>query len=189
MMNKKFIIIALLLLIVFCIGFFMWLHQIKKSEIEKNQNQFVNYLSSPKEYIQFAGKPLDNSIANISSVKVVYDINRKKVFFINANLFKLHFDFCKQILGYPFDLAVFNISNYSNGFSRDYYLANLNCMKNTNQYFLEFTDVDEIDSINIVIMFEQVKQASYLKNNLQLLLNNNNTIQYFTNQKKIQPFQ
>jgi hypothetical protein len=177
--------------IVFIIGVFTCLFLLvqlvynynRTERIPQNEIAFLLTLSTSTEFQKFSGAPLDNAYPGISSVKVVYDLHRKQIYFVNSNLYKLHYDFCNKVLGYKLGLDLFNIANY--GSKREYYLANINYVKSSNQYVLEFGSFDEIDSLQIIDMYKHVSTSAFMKGDLQLLLNNTNTVRYFTNQNKL----
>lgn len=180
--KKKVLFLVILPVIIFLLPWLFYNHY-RTEKIRQNDRAFLQVLNTQQEFEQFAGAPLDNAYPNITSVKAVYDLRRKQIYFINSGLYRLHYDFCSKVLGYRLGLRLFNIANY--GSQREYYLANINYLKKNNQYVLEFGPYDEIDSLQIIDMYAQVSKNSFIKNNLRLLMNNTNTIHYFARQQTI----
>lgn len=183
-MSTRIRIVLLALLLCGTIaGIWVYMYKSRTAQVPKADSEFLHTLNSAADFQSFAGAPLDNAYPDISSVKAVYDLDRKEIYYINSNRYRLHFDFCSKVLGYKMGLRLFNIANY--GSERDYYLANINYLAKGNRYVLEFGTYDEIDSVQIIAMFNKVRESPLFKNNLQLLLNNTNSIRYFTNQQTI----
>ncbi len=183
-MSTRIRIVLLALLLCSSIaGVWIYFYKSRTAPVKTDDLAFVHTLNTSADFQNFAGAPLDNAYPDISSVKAVYDLDRKEIYYINSNLYRLHFDFCSKVLGYKMGLRLFNIANY--GSERDYYLANINYLRKSNSYVLEFGMYDEIDSVQIAEMFNKVRESPLFINNLRLLLNNTNSIQYFSNGKTI----
>ncbi|MCU0434667.1 MAG: PEP/pyruvate-binding domain-containing protein [Bacteroidia bacterium] len=183
MSTLKWIITLFISLTTLFAGVKLFLHFKGTASVAENKGLYLNALANAEEFKTFEGAPLDDAYPEITSVKAVYDLKRKEIYYINSHKYRLHYDFCSNVLGYNLGLGVFNLANYGSG--RDYYLANINYLKRTNQYVLEFSSNDEIDSVQIAEMFHIVSESSLLKNNLFLLLNNTNTLRYFASQSVI----
>lgn len=107
------------------------------------QPPYLHQINSEKELQQMSGLPLSNKYGNVISVKVVYSIYHKKIYFIQSQLFEYHYNFCKDVLGYTMDLAEFNRYNYEGNPAREYYLFNLNYYKDLKKYIVEFSAFDK----------------------------------------------
>lgn len=178
MSSKKRLVAVVVVLASICAGFVIFNNYYLKRNVSKNNKVFLHTLKTFTEFQEFAGRPLDNAYPGMSSVKVVYDLHRKQLYFINSHKYRLHYDFCSEVLGYHLGLNLFNISNYGN--KRDYHLATINYLKKNDLFVLEFSSSDEIDSLQIREMYQQVSKHSFIKNKLKLLLNNTNTLLYFS---------
>lgn len=178
-MSSKKRLVAIVVLLASCyVCFVIFNNYYLTKNVSKNNKVFLHSLKTFTEFQEFAGRPLDNAYPGMSSVKVVYDLRRKQLYFINSQAYRLHYDFCSAVLGYNLGLDLFNVSNYGN--KRDYYLANINYLTKNDLFVLEFSSSDEIDSLQIREMYQQVSEHSFMKNNLKLLLNNTNTLHYFS---------
>lgn len=183
-MSTRIRIILLTLLLCGTIaGIWLYIYKSRTAQVPKADSEFLHALNTAADFQNFAGAPLDIAYPDISSVKAVYDLDRKEIYYINSNMYRLHFDFCSKVLGYKLGLRFFNIANY--GSERDYYLANINYLRKSNSYVLEFGMYDEIDSVQVVEMFNKVSESPLFKNNLRLLLNNTNSIRYFADKPGI----
>src|SRR5436190_6961617 len=118
MRSKKHLLLFVLILsgVVFSVYLFYVCY--RTAEVEHNDNSFLTSLKDYQQFREFAGAPLDNAYPGISSVKVVYDLRREQIYFMNSHLYRLHYDFCSKVLGFKLGLALFNIANY--GEEKDY---------------------------------------------------------------------
>jgi hypothetical protein len=135
-------------------------------------------LNSIKEFDKFKSNPLSSQFSNVETVKVIYDLKSKKVYYINGNKYSLHFTFCVGELGYPSDLYLFNTRNYnSNTANRDYFLGNLSRIKGSNNWFLEISSSDKMKYNDIEKFFSIVTKSSFIKDSLKFYLNSFDLIQ------------
>ncbi len=133
---------------------------------------FVNSLESEAQFERFAGPPLTDKYHEIKAVKVVYDIQHNKIYYLNHSRYKLHFDFCNDLKGQILDAYQFNKLNYSNSKFREFLLGNINFMKSTGEYFLELSPTDKMVDSSIIEFRQKVIESSYLGNELKFFLNN-----------------
>lgn len=132
--------------------------------------KFSYELTSPEEFKQFSSLPLSSKYGNVSSIKVVYDLNTNKLYFLNSRFFKYHHDFCESILADETPLFEFNEINYSEDITRAYLLGNINYYPSQSKYVLELAPSDKMDKTQILKLYQKIMEHSYLKNNLSFLL-------------------
>ena len=142
-----------------------------------------------QEFDALKGKPLDNRFSNVSSVKVTYDIRKRKLYFANSTRYKFHFDFAHRVLGYNFGLELFNASNYSDANRREFLLANLNRYDDQGIYTLEFVIEDLINTQQLHELFSLVKSKTFFGDSLKLFVDNTHllSIEKSLNVPKIYP--
>ncbi len=133
--------------------------------------KFSNTLATPADFQAFCGAPLEHTYSGVKSVKVMYDIAAKKLYFINSNYYRLHFEFGVEELGYPNDLFAFNSKNYEDGSNRQFYLATINYYNNLATYTLEFSSYDKNSASNISSLYREIAVNSFIKDSLKVLIN------------------
>lgn len=142
------------------------------------QNSLPNYES----FNLYKGKPLSNKFSNIESVKVIYDIKNKKIYYFNSKSIRLHYDFVTSYLGYTKDLNEFNDINYSNSEkNREFLLGNLNHIKNTDKWILELAASDYMPLQLIDKFYTLVAETSFVKKKLKFYLNSRDKITLYEN--------
>ena len=132
-----------------------------------------NKLGKKQDFEDFCGPPLTDKYGEITAVKVVYDINTKKLHYINHHRFKFHHEYVSHIKGYPVDLSYFNSKNYSaSKEKRDYLLANINYIKSQDLYAMELSPTDLMHFDQIEFLYKAIAKTTFFGNKMVFLLNN-----------------
>ena len=133
--------------------------------------QFLNKLENHEQFQKLAGEPLNTNIGNLESVKIVYDVKDKKIYFINSRIYKYHLDFCIGYLRVQDDIETFNTVNYGTGKQRNFLLCNVNYNQAKDQYFIDFSVFDQMNEEYINLIYSKIDQNSFFKDKLFLFLN------------------
>lgn len=133
--------------------------------------QFIQEIESQEEFLKYSGSPLSAKYGNIASIKVVYDLKTKSIYFINSFHYKFHYEFCQFYLHDLSDLYEFNLLNYSADPKRNYLLANLNYNPSIHKYFLDISPYDLMNTAQIETLFNAIKNATFIGDRLYFLLN------------------
>jgi hypothetical protein len=118
-----------------------------------------------------SGAPLSSKYGNIASIKVIYEIKTDKIYFINSNFYKYHYEFCQFNLNENNDLGEFNRSNYDESEDRKYLLANLNYSKTLNRYFVDLSPYDQMPLDYMKKLYEEIASNTFIQSKLSFLLN------------------
>lgn len=124
----------------------------------------VDYLDSitcSKDFEMLQGAPVEQVTAKVKSEKIVYDITKDHIFFVNSKKYPLHYDFCKQILHYDKSSTDFLSDQYSCGDKRIYCLAAVNYYVDTKTYTLEFFASDCIPASYVRTVYQKVRSLVY----------------------------
>lgn len=149
-----------------------------------NAQRFSASLQDYEAFREFKGKPLSDKFSNIESVKIVYDIRKQKMYYFNSRIISHHFAFVTEYLGYDKEIDVFNAENYSNNEKdRDFLLGNLNHIKGTDKWIFELAASDHMAVKQIEWFYNQVKNTSFIGNNLKFYLNDPEKIALFKENK------
>ena len=141
-------------------------------------------LPNYEAYKAFKGKPLSDKFSNIESVKIVYDLRTKKMYYFNSALISHHYDFVTHYLGYDKDVEVFNRDNYSDTEkNRDYLLGNLNHIKGTEKWIFELAASDHMQIPTIENFYNLVLKSSFIGPNLKFYLNSPEKMEWFQQNK------
>lgn len=145
---------------------------------------YVHSIPDYKTYKALRGKPLSDKFSNIESVKIIYDIRKKEVYFFNSTQIRLHFQFVTNHLGYDKGLEQFNIDNYSNTEEgRDFLLGNLNHVKGSEKWVFELAASDHMPIPMIERFFNLIKKRTFIGERLRFYLNNREKVDAYDQKK------
>ncbi len=147
--------------------FFLFLLLFFKAESQVAAKEIKKY----SDFKELAGSPLNTNLGPVESVKIVYDLEENKLYFINSERYRFHYGFCSEYLGDRNQLDEFNKLNYSINPNRDYLLGNVNVNTRTNQYFIDFSVFDQMPKELIIAFYDHVKKKVWFGEKLKLLLN------------------
>lgn len=143
---------------------------------EWNGVDSLNWLDSvacPEEFEGLASSPIVPTLSGVRTVKVVYEIATGNVYFAAGSAYRLHFDFCREALGYTGSHQMFNTDQYGDGPERLYYLASINSYGGGGIYAMEFFADDRISAEGIRTLFTAAAGHTFFGKNLRLLANSN----------------
>jgi pyruvate, water dikinase len=134
--------------------------------------KFLEVLNNKSAFNLLSGNPLSNKYGEVDAIKVVYEIETNKIYYLNSKNYKYHHGFCSMKLGYNKGLEEFNLKNYSeDSKQRSYLLGNINYYHSINKYVMDLSPADLIQLKDIDILYQKIAASSYVKNELTLLLN------------------
>lgn len=152
--------------------------------VSLSAQRFSPSLPDYEAYKSFKGKPLSDKFSNIESVKIIYDLRQKKMYYFNSALIQHHYDFVTDYLGYEKGVEVFNNDNYSDTEKdRDYLLGNLNHIKGTDKWVFELAASDHMPVPLIERFYNLVAQSTFIGPRLNFYLNSPEKMEWFQQQK------
>ncbi len=132
----------------------------------------IDYLDSitcPEEFEGIQGAPLSQIFSEVKSVKLVYEIATEKMYFIESRKYQLHYNFCREMLGYNKPHATFNQEQYGSSPARTYILPSVNYYTSCDKYTVEFFAGDQVTNDQIAHMYEKIHSLSFFWNNLYFM--------------------
>lgn len=146
------------------------------SLLSYSQDNYVHSITKKQQFLNLAGKPLTDKFTNMKSVKVVYDYNSKKMYFFNSTKYTYHYEFCVEVLGYAQDNGEFNKRSYNPTNNRDYLLANINYLEDSDDWVMELAASDEMNAGLINFFYKEVSKNVFFKDKLKFYLNSPHVI-------------
>lgn len=134
----------------------------------QSEPPYSHSIGNMTEFNKFSGEPLTDKFSQIDAVKVVYVIATGKIYYVNDRYAHLHYVFCRQFLNEYDDLSLFNDNNYEQRAGRKYYLGNINYIRSTEKFALEFSVADDISVSQIQTLHEAII-GSFIKGEEMLL--------------------
>jgi pyruvate, water dikinase len=131
----------------------------------------VSQLEHLKQFKVLASAPLNSNLGEVASIKVIADIKTKQVHFIHSKRFKFHYEYCVEVLNYPYSVTIFNETNYGTSNERQFYLGNINYMEASKSYFLDLSVFDQMPEKDVIAFVKLLQAKAYFGKDLKLLLN------------------
>ncbi len=143
---------------------------------------FILRVGCPDDFNYIKGKPLTEKFGRAESIKIVYSIKDKKVYFINSTRFPFHFDFCVNVLRENDDLEYFNKYNYNENSKREFVLSNLNYYSSVDVYALEFMAEDDISGAHVAELYKLITERTWFNDKIKVLVSSPEMQQRWSNQ-------
>jgi len=128
-------------------------------------------INSHEEFKVLSSLPLSSKYGNVYGVKVIYDLNKNKLHYINSTKYEYHFTYCQNTLGFEYDLAVFNLLNYSPNSNQEYLLASINYFEDLDWYVMEIASIDNMKIESIKLLYNSIKASSFFGRKFKFILN------------------
>lgn len=132
---------------------------------------YVDSIACPREFDGLAGPPIMPTLSDVQAVKVVHEIATGRTYFAASSAYELHFDFCREVLGYTLSHSQFNNDQYGEGPQRRYYLASINCYRASGIYALQFFADDRIAAEGIRTLYDEARRGTFFGDSLKFLAN------------------
>lgn len=136
-----------------------------------NSQNFQEEIQNDLIFKKLSGLPLDDKYGKVIALKVVYDLESDRLYFINSKRFKYHYEFCNEELDYEKEIEDFNNYNYSNNPKRRFLLANINYFESINTYALEIAAVDLMTNFQIIKLYDAIVNKFFVGKKLNFFLN------------------
>jgi pyruvate,water dikinase len=138
--------------------------------LEGKKADYLLRIGCPNDFNYLKGRPLTEKFGYAASVKIVYSIAEKTVYFTNSSRFPFHYEFCTNVLGSKEDIQEFNTSNYRVNRNRKYILCNLNYYSQLDVYALELMAEDNTDASQLSHLFQKIASLTYFPSKIKMLV-------------------
>lgn len=142
-------------------------------QLQAVSQKHLSQLPSKADFQNLSGLPISAKYGQIDALKVVYDLETETLYYLNAEHFEFHHEFCRSVLKNMQHLGTFNDCNYSVSDKRKYLLANINYVHQTQAYFLELSPSDLMEVSKIKLLYSRILESSFLDSSLAFILNSN----------------
>ena len=136
-----------------------------------SQESFSYEIPAINVFNQLKGKSLNTKFSNTESLKVVYDVKNRNIYFLNSNKYTFHNEFCTKILGYRKGLQTFNQESYNNKPYRKFLLGNIIHVSNSDVWALELAASDLMQPKFIEELFLAIRKNVFFGKDLKFYLN------------------
>lgn len=141
-----------------------------RCEYKGGEADYLNKISCQADFDYLKGKPLSEKFGKAYSVKLVYEISSKKLYFLNSKKYPFHYRFCSAVLDETDDIPTFNSKNYRTNANREYILCNINYYQNSDVYALELMPEDDTKAAIIYSLFQKIVSLSFFGSKTKLMV-------------------
>lgn len=127
---------------------------------------YLNKLICREAFDMLCSDPPSGHLGEVESVKLIYDSHADLVFFMNSGKHSNHYQFAVKFMGYTRDIVTFVAKQYNNTPERYLYPVTLNYYKGLGIYTFEFFPGDGATCADVEMMYEKLKERSFLAENL-----------------------
>jgi hypothetical protein len=131
---------------------------------------YISRIGCIADFNYIKGRPLTEKFGHAESIKIVYSIESKKIYFANSSRFPFHYEFCTAVLGDKDDLRLFNSKNYKTNPDRAYILCNVNYYSHLDVYALELMPEDDTEAGVLYDLFKKISALTYFSSRIKLLV-------------------
>jgi pyruvate,water dikinase len=124
---------------------------------------YFNELVEPVAFDLISGKAARTNLGDVKGVKIVYDIKRDRIYYMNSKKYELHLDFAVQVLGFDKGHLYFNQTQYTDNPQREYYLAGLNYFEGIDKYVLQYVSAVEMNCDQIDQLYNKILNTSFIE--------------------------
>ncbi|MDZ4795642.1 MAG: PEP/pyruvate-binding domain-containing protein [Bacteroidota bacterium] len=139
-------------------------------EYKGGEADYLSRITCVADFNYIKGRPLTEKFGHAESIKVVYSIRDRKIYFTNSSRFPYHFDFCTSVLREEDDLSAFNNKNYKTNKVREYILCNINFYAHLDVYALELMPEDDSKAEVIYDLYKQVAALTFFAHKIKVLV-------------------
>lgn len=131
---------------------------------------YTNELKSISQFEQLSSPPLVEKYGQVSAIKIMYDLKRSKMYYINGNRYAFHYEFATGVLGFQEDNITFNKNNYSPNPNRRFLLGNLIYYEFMDRFALEISPIDLMETQDVLDLRTALIDSSFLDDQFAILL-------------------
>jgi hypothetical protein len=141
-----------------------------KCAYKTGEADFLPRIGCRGDFDYLKGKPLSEKFGKAESVKLVYEIGKGKIYFLNSKKYPFHYRFCSAVLNEEDDIPTFNAKNYKVGPLREYVLLNINYYPTADVFALELMPEDDAKATTINEIYKKIVSLSYFAPRIKLMI-------------------
>lgn len=134
-----------------------------------NKIDYLLRLVDTSDFNALSNTPSRSNLGQIKALKLVFDQNSDRLYYVNTQKHKLHYTFSENVLDYGKGLYHFNQHQYKQSPLRYLWLGDLNYYEAQDIYVLQFVASNEFNCNQIEQYFEKIKNTSYFSEKLFFL--------------------
>lgn len=130
---------------------------------------FLPELSDPIVFDLLGGSPSRTNLSEVTSIKLIYDMDRDRIYYQNTAKYIYHFAFAEQVLGYNKGHFTYNITQYQDHPDRRYLMGSVNYYHSQDKYVLQLVTANQMSCDQLSRLYHTVRETSYFGEELVFL--------------------
>ncbi len=130
---------------------------------------FLPELSDPIVFDLLGGSPSRTNLSEVTSIKLIYDMEKRQIFYQNTSKYIYHFQFAEQVLGYDKGHFTYNLTQYRDHPDRRYLMGSINYYHSQDKYVLQLVTANEMTCGQLGTLFHKIRDTSYFGDELVFL--------------------
>lgn len=131
---------------------------------------FLPELSDPIVFDLLGGNPPRSNLSDVTSIKLIYDMDKDRIYYQNTSKYIYHFQFAEQVLGYDKGHFTYNITQYQEHPDRRYLMGSVNYYHTQDRYVLQLVTANEMSCGELRTLFNKISETSYFGEELTFLM-------------------
>lgn len=131
---------------------------------------FLPELSDPIVFDLLGGSPPRTNLSEVTSIKLIYDMEDRKIYYQNTSKYIYHFQFAEQVLGYGKGHFTYNLTQYQDHPDRRYLMGSVNYYHSQNLYVLQLVTANQMSCDQLGTLYNKIKETSYFRDDLVFLV-------------------
>ena len=131
---------------------------------------YLNELSDPVVFDLLGGAPSRTNLAEVTSIKLIYDMEQDKIYYQNTSKYIYHYYFAEQVLGYNKGHFTYNATQYRDHPDRKYLMGSVNYYHSQDRYVLQLVTANQMSCDQLGTLFNTIEKTSYFGDELVFLI-------------------
>ncbi|MGD9202719.1 MAG: hypothetical protein PVI26_14250, partial [Chitinispirillia bacterium] len=131
------------------------------SHAKDTSYDFLTSLGCMRDYSILAGDPLIYLYGGVRSVKFVYDLQNRLLYYTHTKKYELHYHFCFEHLNYRKEYSSFHKEQWVPGPQRRFLLGSIDYYSGSNLFALQFLSMDQLDCEDVERVYNAIVSTSF----------------------------
>ncbi len=140
--------------------------------LRTSYHESVDYLPELTDPIVFdllGGSPSRTNLSEVTSIKLIYDMDKDRIYYQNTTKYIYHFAFAEQVLGYSKGHFTYNLTQYQDHPDRRYLMGSVNYYHSQDKYVLQLVTANEMSCGQLETLYDKISETSYFGDELVFL--------------------
>lgn len=141
--------------------------------LRNSYHESVDYLpelSDPIVFDLLGGSPSRTNLSEVTSIKLIYDMEKDRIYYQNTAKYIYHYAFAEKVLGYSKGHFTYNLTQYRDHPDRRYLMGSVNYYHSQDKYVLQLVTANEMSCRQLATLYDKISTTSYFGDQLVFLM-------------------